>query len=111
MVAPAADAATDNTLEEAKAARADVGLQIFAKEVAGARGRGKVVVDADPAQAILRVIDDEHVDAVVVGNVGMAGRKQFLLANIPNRISHNARCIVIIVNTAHLLGLAARRPP
>jgi predicted unusual protein kinase regulating ubiquinone biosynthesis (AarF/ABC1/UbiB family) len=29
----------------------------------------------------------------------MAGRKEFLLANVPNRISHNARCTVIIVNT------------
>ena len=36
----------------------------------------------------------------------MAGRKQFLLANIPNRVSHKARCVVIIVNTAHLTGLA-----
>jgi predicted unusual protein kinase regulating ubiquinone biosynthesis (AarF/ABC1/UbiB family) len=56
------------------------------------------------------VIDDEKVDAVVVGNVGMGGRKQFLLANIPNRVSHNARCVVIIVNTAHLAGLAAPAP-
>jgi ubiquinone biosynthesis protein len=109
VAVPAADAAAaaDKTLEEAKTARLDVGLQILAKEVAGARGVARVVVDADPAQAILRVIDEEKVDAVVVGNVGMAGRKQFLLANIPNRISHNARCIVIIVNTAHLLGLMA----
>jgi ubiquinone biosynthesis protein len=29
----------------------------------------------------------------------MAGRKEFLLGNVPNRISHNARCTVIIVNT------------
>jgi predicted unusual protein kinase regulating ubiquinone biosynthesis (AarF/ABC1/UbiB family)/nucleotide-binding universal stress UspA family protein len=106
VIVPAASAAADQTLDEAKAARADVALQILAKEVAGSRGRGKVVVDADPAHAILRAIDAERADAVVVGNVGMAGRKQFLLANIPNRISHNARSIVIIVNTAHLTGLA-----
>jgi ubiquinone biosynthesis protein len=37
---------------------------------------------------------------VVVGNLGMGGRKQFLLGNVPNRISHNARCTVVIVNTA-----------
>ena len=37
---------------------------------------------------------------LVVGNAGMAGRKEFLLGNVPNRISHNARCTVIIVNTA-----------
>ena len=36
---------------------------------------------------------------LVVGNAGMAGRKEFLLGNVPNRISHNARCTVIIVNT------------
>ena len=106
VVAPAADATTAETLGAAKAARADVALQILAKEVAGARGRGKVVVDTDPAQAILRAIDEEKVDSVVVGNVGMGGRKQFLLANIPNRVSHNARCNVIIVNTAQLTGLA-----
>ena len=107
VIAPAAGAAADSGLTEATTARADVALQLLAKNVAGSRGRAKVVVDTDPAQAILRVIDDEKVDAVVVGNVGMAGRKQFLLANIPNRVSHNARCIVIIVNTAHLAGLAA----
>ena len=31
----------------------------------------------------------------------MGGRKEFLLGNVPNRISHNARCTVIIVNTAN----------
>ena len=35
----------------------------------------------------------------LVGNAGMAGRKEFLLGNVPNRISHNATCTVIIVNT------------
>lgn len=111
VVAPAADAAaTDNTLGEAKAGRTQVGLQLLATEVAGERGRAKVVSDTDPAQAILRAIEEEKVDAVVVGNVGMAGRKQFLLANIPNRVSHNARCNIIIVNTAHLMGLAAPPP-
>ena len=73
----------------------------FAEELAGPRGRARVVVDADPAQAILDAVEEEQVDMLVVGNVGMSGRKQFLLGNIPNRISHNARCTVVIVNTAH----------
>jgi nucleotide-binding universal stress UspA family protein len=59
-----------------------------------------VAVDADPSAAIVRASEDERVDVVVVGNVGMSGRKQFLLANVPNRVSHNARCTVVIVNTA-----------
>ena len=72
----------------------------FAEELAGWRGRARVAVDDDPAQAILKAVEEEQVDVVVVGNLGMAGRKQFLLSNVPNRISHNARCTVIIVNTA-----------
>ncbi|HEX6710699.1 MAG TPA: AarF/UbiB family protein [Rubrobacter sp.] len=55
---------------------------------------------------ILDAVGEEGVDAVVVGNMGMSGRKEFLLGNIPNRISHNARCTVIIVNTAPPDGMA-----
>ncbi|MBV9454759.1 MAG: universal stress protein, partial [Rubrobacter sp.] len=76
-------------------------LMRFAEELAGPRGRARAVVANDPTQAILDAIEEEQVDVVVVGNVGMSGRKQFLLGNIPNRISHNARCSVVIVNTAH----------
>src|SRR5919199_5829870 len=77
-------------------------LRRLAAELAGTRGRARVVVGADPAQAILDAVEEEHVDVLVVGNVGMGGRKQFLLGNIPNRISHGARCTVVIVNTAAL---------
>ncbi len=85
--------------------RADEELRRFAGELAGPRGRARVVVDADPAQAILDVIEEERVDVLVAGNVGMSGRKRFLLGNIPNRISHNARCTVVIVNTADGKGV------
>jgi len=41
----------------------------------------------------------EDVDVVVVGNVGMSGRKEFLLGNVPNRVSHGTSRTVVIVNT------------
>jgi ubiquinone biosynthesis protein len=75
-------------------------LELYAQELAGERGRAKVVVDDNPAAAIVDVAGEEEVDVVVVGNVGMTGRKEFLLGNVPNRVSHNARCTVVIVNTA-----------
>jgi ubiquinone biosynthesis protein len=75
-------------------------LQFYAAELAGDRGRARVVVDEDPARAIVQAADDAAVDVVIVGNVGMSGRETFLLGNVPNRVSHNARCHVIIVNTA-----------
>jgi ubiquinone biosynthesis protein len=39
----------------------------------------------------------------------MAGRREFLLGNVPNRVSHNARCSVLIVNTATGAAPAATR--
>ncbi len=68
-------------------------------EIAGDKGRAIVVVDDDPAAAIVRAAADNAVDVVVVGNAGMSGRKKFLLANIPNRVSHTATCTVVIVNS------------
>ncbi|MGB6176720.1 MAG: AarF/UbiB family protein [Methylocella sp.] len=85
--------------ERTRADAAGDELALYAKQLAGERGRALVIVDDDPAMAIIRAVEREAIDVLVVGNVGMAGRKEFLLGNIPNRISHNARCNVVIVNT------------
>jgi ubiquinone biosynthesis protein len=71
-----------------------------ARELVGERGYGTVVVGEDPAKAIIDAAEAEDVDVVVVGNVGMSGRKEFLLGNVPNRVSHGSRRTVVIVNTA-----------
>src|ERR671922_562733 len=97
--------------ERTRAVAAGDELALYARQLAGERGRALVIVDDDPAMAIVRTAEREAIDVLVVGNVGMAGRKEFLLGNIPNRISHNARCTVIIVNTAELgNGQVVTRP-
>src|SRR5437870_1284867 len=90
--------------ERTRAAAANTELAAFARQVAGERGHALVVIDVDPALAIVRAAEQEAIDVLVVGNFGMAGRKEFLLGNVPNRISHNARCTVIIVNTLSTTG-------
>jgi predicted unusual protein kinase regulating ubiquinone biosynthesis (AarF/ABC1/UbiB family)/nucleotide-binding universal stress UspA family protein len=85
-------------------------LERFVQELAGPRGSARVVVDEDPARAIVEAAEDADVDVLVVGNLGMAGRKEFLLGNVPNRISHNARCTVIIYNGQGAAGDGAARP-
>jgi predicted unusual protein kinase regulating ubiquinone biosynthesis (AarF/ABC1/UbiB family)/nucleotide-binding universal stress UspA family protein len=85
--------------EHTRAAVANDELENFVRQIAGERGHSLAVIDSDPASAILRAAERETVDVLVVGNSGMAGRKQFLLGNVPNRISHNSRCTVVIVNT------------
>jgi nucleotide-binding universal stress UspA family protein len=86
----------DDTGSEATRA----GLRERAAELAGSRGRAEVVVGDDPARAIAEAAERERADVVVVGNRGMSGRKEFLLGNVPNRVSHAVASTVIIVNTA-----------
>jgi predicted unusual protein kinase regulating ubiquinone biosynthesis (AarF/ABC1/UbiB family)/nucleotide-binding universal stress UspA family protein len=57
-------------------------------------------IDRDVPGGIVRAAEEENADVLVVGNVGMGGRREFLLGNVPNRISHTARCTVVIVNTS-----------
>src|SRR5262249_42459233 len=46
-----------------------------ARDLAGDRGFGTIAVGEDPAKAIIDAAETENVDVVVVGNVGMSGRK------------------------------------
>src|SRR5215212_6986970 len=96
--------------ERTQAAAAAEALQAEAERLAGARGRSHVVIDPDPAMAIVGAAEAAGIDVLVVGNAGMAGRKEFLLGNVPNRISHNARCTVIIVNTTAGMTTAVPAP-
>jgi nucleotide-binding universal stress UspA family protein len=57
-------------------------------------------VEADPAEAILNVAEQTNADLIVVGNKGMTGARRYLLGSVPNNVSHNAPCSVIIVRTS-----------
>jgi ubiquinone biosynthesis protein len=80
-----------------------------AQTLAGERGKASVVVGEDPGKAIIEAAEREDADVVVVGNVGMSGRKEFLLGNVPNRVSHGSRRTVVIVNTAQLTEEQGRK--
>ena len=74
-------------------------LRQLVGRLAGERGRARLEYDADAAETIVRVAEEEGADVVVVGNRSMRDRTEFLLSSVPNRVSHNARCHVVIVNT------------
>ena len=100
VIVPQNPASTEfGAAERTRAAAAADELAVHVRQLAGERGHASVVIDDDPAMAIVRAAEQEAIDVLVVGNSGMAGRKEFLLGNVPNRISHNARCTVMIVNT------------
>jgi nucleotide-binding universal stress UspA family protein len=84
-------------------------LTEYGRGFAGELARGVVSVGEDPAQAIVDAAEVEDADVVVVGNVGMSGRKEFLLGNVPNRVSHNSRRTVIIVNTREIMESSQKK--
>ncbi len=56
------------------------------------------VCSGEPAQALISIADDERAQMIVVGNRGMTGTRR-VLGSVPNRVSHHARCGVLIVPT------------
>ena len=75
----------------------------------GIRARAVVESGEDVATAILAAAGEADADVVVVGSSGMRGRKQFLLGNVANRVTHLADCTVVVVNTT--TGEPAPRAP
>ena len=56
------------------------------------------VIDRDPADALLQVATDIDASMIIVGNKGMSGGRR-LLGSVPNKVSHDANCNVLIVAT------------
>ena len=52
--------------------------------------------NGDPADVLVEIATDHEADVIVVGNKGMHRR---ILGSVPNSVSHNAPCSVMIVKT------------
>jgi len=85
--APLPDSEVRAILDEAvaQARLADIPVQTHALET-------------DPADALLEVAADVGASLIVVGNRGMHGARR-VLGSVPNKVSHQARCNVLIVST------------
>jgi nucleotide-binding universal stress UspA family protein len=86
--APLPDAQVDATLSEAAA-----GIRI------GGMAVSTHALEKDPVDALLEVADKVGASFIVVGSQGMHGARRLALGNVPNKVSHRARCNVLIVAT------------
>lgn len=86
--APLPDTFVNATLEQAaaKVRASGVKIETHARQM-------------DPADALLKVAADVGASLIVVGSQGMHGAKRLTLGNVPNKVSHKARCNVLIVST------------
>lgn len=90
----------DLTLLHVRVPGGEVPRKQIDKQAAAAKGTLAIVDGDKPDEVICRFAEEADADAIVIGNYGMsADRKQFLMSNVPNRVSHNAPCSVIIVDT------------
>lgn len=70
-----------------------------AGEKAGAKAETRAV-EGTAAEVLLGIAEDEGIDLIAVGSVGMTGRRRFMLGNVPNRISHHSPTDVLIFHTS-----------
>jgi len=76
----------ERILEEAKGAAQSVGI-----------GVDTIMVHGIPAEEILKKSDVEKCDMIVVGSRGRTAVKAFLLGSVSDKVSHHAKCPVLIV--------------
>jgi len=86
VVPAAAVNAADAVLADAVAAADGVSVKIYA-------------VSGDPADALIQIAEQVDADIIAVGSKGMQGVRR-LIGSVPNSITHNAPCDVLIVKTA-----------
>lgn len=55
--------------------------------------------EGDPAEMLVKAAADLDAGCIVVGNRGMRGARRFVLGSVPNSVSHNAPCDVLIAAT------------
>lgn len=87
VAAPLPDTLVNSTLEDAAAKVRTRGVEVQAHAIA-----------KDPTDALIEVADETNASLIVVGSKGMHGAKR-VLGSVPNKVSHHARCNVLIVAT------------
>jgi nucleotide-binding universal stress UspA family protein len=77
------------------------GKEIMEKAESFVRGEGVdyecKVVQGVPAEEIIRVAQSEKVDLIVIGSRGLTEVRAFLLGSVSDKVSHHAKCPVLIV--------------
>lgn len=77
--------------------------QVVETEAARAASNGVEVrtktAQGDPASMLVAEAEEGGYDLLVVGNKGMTGATRFFLGSVPNKVSHQIPCALLIVRT------------
>jgi nucleotide-binding universal stress UspA family protein len=81
--------AVDATASDAAALAENEGIEVQAH-----------VRNSSACDALINVAQESDADLIVVGNKGMTGAKRFVASSVPNKVTHNAPCSVLVVQTS-----------
>jgi len=76
----------EKVLEEIQEFAKNLGLKIETKLVHGF-----------PAEEILHIAEEENYDLIVIGGKGLSGVRAFFLGSVADKVTHHAKCSVLIV--------------
>lgn len=91
------------TLTIFSAAKPAKGEAIVAADAARHEGSGVAietrVTDTDPVSGLVEEANRGGFDLLVMGNKGMTGLTRFLKGSVPNKVTHQLPCSLLIVKT------------
>jgi nucleotide-binding universal stress UspA family protein len=53
--------------------------------------------EGNAAEKILEIANNKEIDTIVIGSRGLSTAKEFLLGSVSHKITHHAKCSVVIV--------------
>ncbi|MBL4849099.1 MAG: universal stress protein [Planctomycetes bacterium] len=87
---------TESTRRTAERALED---EVRALRSRGVRATRRVVLDDDPAEAILRAVDETDADLVVLTTPGRTGIRRWLFSSVAERVARKSARPVLVVPT------------
>lgn len=54
-------------------------------------------VEGSPAFVILKTIDEEDIDLVVIGSSGKTGLDKFIMGSVASKVVNSAKCSVLVI--------------
>lgn len=55
------------------------------------------IKEGSPAKAILKVVDEEDIDLVVIGSSGKTGLDKFIMGSVADKVVTSAKCSVLVI--------------
>lgn len=87
-----------NVTEETLRQEGDDAIR-YAKKVAEDKeiGYEGVVVEGDPANAILEFAEQNRIDMIIIGTLGKSGLERFLLGSVADKVVRHSKVSVLVV--------------